>query len=91
MLPQKNKKNGKNASRYRLSAYAYRLFLLCLCIHILYNFFLIFCIRLDRIDASLLKLQSSAFIESQILSLLITVIGTILYDLEFKKQEENKQ
>ena len=90
MLPQKNKKNAKKASRYRLSASAYRLLLLCLCIHILYNSFLLFCIHLDRIDASLLKLQSSTFIESQILSLLITTIGTLLYDLEFKKQEENK-
>lgn len=82
----KNKKEPLFPARFRLSGRGYLLLMLCLLIHILYNLFLFFCICTDKIDASAFRLESSAFLESQLLSLLVTVIGTLLLELEIKRQ-----
>jgi len=80
----------KKAKRlFDLSARAYSLLLSCLIIHIFYNVFILHAIHQELIDLSLFRLQRSQFIESQILSLGFTVIGTLLFDTEVKRHNQH--
>ena len=85
---RKNKEKRKKNQLFYLSARAYALFLSCLMIHILYNSLILYAIHQELIDLSFFRLQRSLFIESQILSLLFTLIGTLLFDAEVKRRNQ---
>lgn len=88
-MAKKNKNTPHSTRRFHLSACAYALLILCLTVHMLYDLFLLYCVRKEIINSAALAFEASAFLESQILSLLATTIGTLLLDLEFKRQNRN--
>ena len=90
MFKKNGKKTKKPSSRFSLSPRAYLLLMLCLCIHILYNSLLLFCVHQNIIDFSFLTLHSALLLESQLIALMATVIGALLFDLQIKQKENRK-
>ena len=71
------------------SALGFLLLMICLLIHILYDLFLLYCLKAEILSPSAFALEASAFAESQALSLLITLIGSMLFELENRKGKQN--
>lgn len=72
----------------RLSRPAYRLFLICLLVHTLFNILLIFLLSYDMIPLHRFFIYREEFLESQRIASALTFGGVIIYDCEIKKESK---
>ncbi len=73
---------------FRLCTYARILLSICLCLHLFYDIAIFICYKAGLFPIGGFKLLLPQIIESQVLALLLTVIGVLLLDCEYKRLDK---
>ena len=76
---------------FKLSPPAVYLLLTCLFLHVVYSACILIAFKIGRISVDMFAIHFSQIWESQVLALLLTVVGVGILDIECKHKNINKK